>query len=87
MKTSRYEQGQLLGPHAIGTERFAMVSSGSSFAQAADPILGKHAWVQNPDKDEVQVLIQPSSRLGPAGSLSVGAACTTSINRGRSSPK
>jgi hypothetical protein len=50
MKTSRYEQGPLLGPHAIGAERFATVSSGSSFAQAAGPILRKQARVQNPDE-------------------------------------
>jgi hypothetical protein len=41
------------GPHAIGTERFATVSSGPSFAQLAGPILGEQARVQNPDKDEV----------------------------------
>jgi hypothetical protein len=41
-----------LGPHAIGTERFPTVSSGSSFTQVAGVILGKQARVQNPDKDE-----------------------------------
>ena len=41
------------GPHAIGTERFATVSSGASFAQLAGGILGKRACGQNPDKDEV----------------------------------
>jgi hypothetical protein len=40
-----------VGPHASGAERFATVSSGPSFAQVADPILGKQARVQNPDKD------------------------------------
>jgi hypothetical protein len=40
------------GPHAIGTERFAAVSSGTSFAQVAGSIQGKQALVQNPDKDE-----------------------------------
>jgi hypothetical protein len=38
------------GPHAIGTERFATVSSGASFAQVAGGILGKQALVQNPDE-------------------------------------
>jgi hypothetical protein len=41
------------GLHVIGTERFATVSSGTSFAQVAGAILGKRARVQNPDKDEV----------------------------------
>jgi hypothetical protein len=36
-------------PHAIGTELFATVSSGASFAQVAGAILRKHARVQNPD--------------------------------------
>ena len=38
------------GPHPIGTERFATVSSGTSFAQVAGAILGKQARVENPDK-------------------------------------
>jgi len=37
------------GPHAIGTERFPAVTSGTSFRRC-DP--GEHALVQNPDKDE-----------------------------------
>jgi hypothetical protein len=41
------------GPHAIGVERFATVSSGTSFVQATAAILGKQALGQNPDKDEV----------------------------------
>src|SRR4029450_1976483 len=41
------------GPHAIGTERFATVSSGPSFAQVVGAILGKQAPVQNPDKGAV----------------------------------
>jgi hypothetical protein len=41
------------GPHAIGAERFATVSSGTSFAQVVGAILHKQARVQNPDKDEV----------------------------------
>jgi hypothetical protein len=41
------------GPQAIGTERFPTASSGSSLAQVAGAILGKQAWVENPDKDEV----------------------------------
>ena len=40
------------GPHAIGPERFATVSSGTSFAQVAGAILGKQARAQIPDKDE-----------------------------------
>ncbi len=43
------------GPHAIGTERFATVSSGTSVPQVADPILGKRRLVENPDKDAVRV--------------------------------
>jgi hypothetical protein len=43
------------GPHAIGAERFATVSSGRPFAQVAGPILRKQAQGQNPDKDEVAV--------------------------------
>jgi len=39
------------GPHAIGSERFAMVSSGRSFAQVAGVILRNQARGQNPDKD------------------------------------
>lgn len=39
-------------PHPIGTQRFATVSSGTSFAQVAGAILRKQARVQNPDKDE-----------------------------------
>jgi hypothetical protein len=38
------------GPHPIGAERFATVSSSASFAQVAEAILGKHARVENPDK-------------------------------------
>jgi hypothetical protein len=38
------------GPHTIGIERFATVSSGASFAQVTGAILGKLARVQNPDK-------------------------------------
>jgi hypothetical protein len=30
-----------------------MVSSGAPFAQVVGATLGKQAWVQNPDKDEV----------------------------------
>jgi hypothetical protein len=41
------------GPHAIGVERFATVSSGPSFAQVAAVILREQARVENPDKDEV----------------------------------
>jgi hypothetical protein len=36
------------GPHAIGVERFATVSSGRSFAQVAGAILRKQAHGQNP---------------------------------------
>jgi hypothetical protein len=43
----------MFGPHAIGTERFATVSSGTSLPQVAGAILGEQACVQNPDKDAV----------------------------------
>ena len=43
----------MFGPHAIGTERFPTVTSGSSFTQVAGAILQKQARLQNPDKDEV----------------------------------
>jgi hypothetical protein len=39
-----------LGPHPIGTERYAAVTSGTSFAQVVGAILGKQDRVQNPDK-------------------------------------
>ena len=42
-----------VGPHAIGTERFATVSNGASFAQVVAAILRKRGLAQNPDKDEV----------------------------------
>jgi hypothetical protein len=38
-------------PQAIGTERLATVSNGTSFALVAGAILEKQARVQNPDKD------------------------------------
>ena len=41
------------GPHSIGTEPFATVSSGASSAQVATAILQKQARAQNPDKDAV----------------------------------
>jgi hypothetical protein len=41
------------GPHAIGVERFATVSSGTSPAQVGGVTLGKQARAENPDKDEV----------------------------------
>jgi hypothetical protein len=41
------------GPHALGTERFPTVTSGTSFAQVTGAILREHARAQNPDKDEV----------------------------------
>jgi hypothetical protein len=65
------------GPHAIGTERFATVSSGPSFAQLAGPILEKQDRVQNPDKDEVGVVIGlavPARPLCPRGSTRPGMA-------------
>src|SRR5215218_10904596 len=55
------------GPHAIGTQRFATVSSGRSFAQVAGAILRKQARGQNPDKDEVQVLPALGSTCGRRG--------------------
>jgi hypothetical protein len=48
-----------VGPHAIGPERFATVSSGTSLAQVAGAILGKQTEVENPEKHEV-----PGSSLG-----------------------
>jgi hypothetical protein len=54
-------------PHPIGTQRFATVSSGTSFAQVAGAILQKQARVQNPDKDEVQVLPALGSTCGRRG--------------------
>jgi hypothetical protein len=39
-----------VGPRPSGTERFATVSSGRSFAQIAGAILRKQARVQDPDK-------------------------------------
>ena len=44
------------GPHAIGAERPATVSSGTSLAQVAGAILGKQTWVENPDKDEGEIV-------------------------------
>jgi hypothetical protein len=41
------------GPHPTGTQRFATVFSGRSFAQVAGAILRKQVPGQNPDKDEV----------------------------------
>ena len=38
------------GPHAIGFERFATVSTGTSSAQVRAVIQGKQASVKNPDK-------------------------------------
>jgi hypothetical protein len=46
-------RGSTFGPHAIGTQRFPTVSSSTSFAQATGAILGKRAYGQNPDKDEI----------------------------------
>jgi hypothetical protein len=37
------------GEHAIGSERIATVSSGTSFALVAGAILGKQARVENPE--------------------------------------
>ena len=55
------------GPHTIGAERFAAVSSGKSFAQVAGAILRKQVPGQNPDKDEVQVLPTLGSTCGRRG--------------------
>jgi hypothetical protein len=41
-------------PVPSGSQRSPAVSSGTSFAQVADAILGKRACGLNPDKDEVQ---------------------------------
>jgi hypothetical protein len=56
-----------LGPHAIGPERFPTVCNGASFAQVAEAILQKQTRVQNPDKDEVQVLPALGSTCGRRG--------------------
>jgi hypothetical protein len=69
----------MFGPHAIGSERFAMVSSGRSFAQVAAGILQRQARVQNPDKDEVQRLV-----LGMV-STSVGTGRASTDGPGRPS--
>jgi hypothetical protein len=63
------------GPHPIGSERFAAVSSGTSLAQVADEILRKRPGVQNRDKDEV-----PGSSPGrpTSESASSAAACYSS---------
>jgi hypothetical protein len=45
------------GPHPTGTQRFATVSSGRSFAQVAGAILRKQVPGQNPDKDAVAPLL------------------------------
>jgi hypothetical protein len=55
------------GPHAIGTEWFTTVSSGASFAEVAGAILREQAPVENPDKDEVQVLPALGSTCGRRG--------------------
>jgi hypothetical protein len=53
------------GPHAIGPERFATVSSGTSFAQVAGAILGKQARAQIPDKDEAGGSVSPHAYRPP----------------------
>jgi hypothetical protein len=57
----------MFGPHAIGIKRFAAVSSGASFAQVAGAILGIRSLLQNPDQDEVQVLLALGSTCGRRG--------------------
>jgi len=63
------------GPHAIGTQRFPTVSSGTSFAQATDAILGKQAlgrtlirppWPGAATRDENRVARPCSALLGAA---------------------
>jgi hypothetical protein len=56
-----------VGAHAIGTKRFAAVSSDASFAQVAGAILGIRSLLQNPDKDEVRVLPALGSTCGRRG--------------------
>jgi hypothetical protein len=59
------------GPHPTGTQRFATVSSGRSFAQVAGAILRKQVPGQNPDKDESAL----NSGLSGIGSGSFGPIC------------
>jgi hypothetical protein len=47
---ARVGRWSTFGPHAIGTQRFAAVSSRTSFAQVVGAILGKQALAQNPDR-------------------------------------
>jgi hypothetical protein len=54
------------GPHAIGVERFATVSSGPSFVQVAGGILGKQARVENPDKTPMARGRHEGMRIGHA---------------------
>src|SRR4029450_11228560 len=58
-----------VGPHAIGTERFLAVASGTSLAQVAAAILRTQAPVQNPDKDEAagSSPAWPTNRLVTSG--------------------
>jgi hypothetical protein len=60
------------GPHTIGAQRFIAVSSGASFAQVAGTILGKQAWVENPDKDEAAGSSPARPTIPP---LTSGNAC------------
>src|SRR4029453_11628507 len=62
------------GPHAIGAERFATVSSGRSFAQVAGAILQKQAPGQNPDKDE-------AAGSSPARPTTPGLTCGNTCRR------
>jgi len=49
------------GPHAIGVERFATVSSGPSFAQVAGAILGKQPWWRTLIRMRSQVQVLPAT--------------------------
>src|SRR4029453_9802764 len=54
----------MFGPHPIGAERFATVSSGTSFAQVAGAILHEPVRVQNPDKDQLRAVHRRRELVG-----------------------
>ena len=61
------------------TERFATVSSGTSFAQVACAILGKQARAQIPDKDEILQItfhLCPQSPAPPAEPRALKVRCS-----------
>jgi hypothetical protein len=56
-----------LGPHPIGTERYAAVTSGTAFAQVVVVTLGRQDRVQNPDKDELRAVHRRRELSGRGG--------------------